>query len=51
MQRMVEEKDEVITSLMEEGEKLQKQQLQSNNLIKRLRRQEKEQEELVKTLK
>lgn len=48
MARLVEDKDEQISSLMMEGEKLAKQQLQSNNLIKKLRKKEKEQEELVK---
>ena len=46
MQRIVEEKDETISALMAEGEKLQKQQLTSNNLIKKLRKKEKEGEEL-----
>lgn len=45
MVRIVEDKDEQISSLMMEGEKLAKQQLQSNNLIKKLRKKEKEQEE------
>lgn len=48
MQRMVEDKDEQISSLMAEGEKLAKQQLTSNNLIKKLRKKEKEQDELVR---
>jgi len=51
MQRIVEEKDEQISSLMAEGEKLAKQQLQSNNLIKKLRKKEKEQEEYSRTLR
>ena len=48
MQRIVEDKDEQISSLMAEGEKLAKQQLTSNNLIKKLRKKEKEQEELCR---
>lgn len=46
MQRIVEDKDETISALMAEGEKLQKQQLTSNNLIKKLRKKEKEADEL-----
>ena len=46
MQRIVEDKDEQISALLAEGEKLTKQQLTSNNLIKKLRKKEKEQEEL-----
>ncbi|XP_067938115.1 TATA element modulatory factor-like isoform X2 [Watersipora subatra] len=46
MQKIVEEKDEQISSLLAEGEKLTKQQLASNNLIKKLRKKEKDVDEL-----
>ncbi|XP_039402387.1 TATA element modulatory factor isoform X3 [Mauremys reevesii] len=41
---LLKEKDEQIKGLMEEGEKLSKQQLQNSNIIKKLRMKEKENE-------
>ena len=41
------EKDEEITALREEGEKLSKQQLQSSNTIKKLRAKDQENKKLV----
>nr|XP_028575268.1 TATA element modulatory factor [Podarcis muralis] len=41
---ILKEKDEQIKGLMEEGEKLSKQQLQNSNIIKKLRAKEKERE-------
>ncbi|XP_070580788.1 TATA element modulatory factor-like isoform X11 [Ptychodera flava] len=49
--RILEEKDEQIEGLMQEGEKLSKQQLQNSNIIKKLRVKEKENETLIKSLK
>lgn len=47
----VKEKDEQITELLQEGEKLSKQQLQCNNIIKKLRVKEKESDSLISTQK
>ncbi|PIO28127.1 hypothetical protein AB205_0206940, partial [Aquarana catesbeiana] len=44
---IMREKDEQIKGLMEEGEKLSKQQLQNSNIIKKLRSKEKEHEHTV----
>ncbi|XP_076075300.1 uncharacterized protein LOC143046160 isoform X1 [Mytilus galloprovincialis] len=41
------EKEQVVTELMQEGEKLSKQQLQGNTIIKKLRAKEKETDSLV----
>ncbi|XP_060540274.1 TATA element modulatory factor isoform X1 [Pantherophis guttatus] len=41
---LLKEKDEQIKELLEEGEKLSKQQLQNSNIIKKLRAKEKERE-------
>lgn len=41
-QKLLIERDEQITQLLSEGEKLSKQQLQLNNVIKKLRSKEKE---------
>ncbi|XP_041364019.1 TATA element modulatory factor-like isoform X2 [Gigantopelta aegis] len=41
------EKDEIIAELRQEGEKLSKQQLQSNTIIKKLRAKEKENDALI----
>ncbi|XP_013402837.1 TATA element modulatory factor isoform X2 [Lingula anatina] len=49
--QLMKEKDEQIAELLEEGEKLSKQQLQSNNIIKKLRAKEKESESLIKSKK
>ncbi|XP_060127007.1 TATA element modulatory factor [Zootoca vivipara] len=43
---ILKEKDEQIKGLMEEGEKLSKQQLQNSNIIKKLRAKEKEREKM-----
>lgn len=45
------EKDEVIAQLQEEGEKLAHQQLHHSNIIKKLRAKERDQEQLLKTLR
>ncbi|CAH0761441.1 unnamed protein product [Diatraea saccharalis] len=47
----LKEKDEVITQLQEEGEKLARQQLQHSNIIKRLRAKEKDNEQVIKSLR
>ncbi|KAM5148365.1 TATA element modulatory factor [Mantella aurantiaca] len=44
---IMREKDEQIEGLMEEGEKLSKQQLHNSNIIKKLRSKEKEHEQTV----
>ncbi|XP_052069075.1 TATA element modulatory factor-like isoform X2 [Mytilus californianus] len=41
------EKEQIVTELMQEGEKLSKQQLQGNTIIKKLRAKEKETDSLV----
>ncbi|XP_033096291.1 TATA element modulatory factor-like isoform X2 [Anneissia japonica] len=46
----LKEKDEQITELMAEGEKLSKQQLQNSKIIKKLRSKEKETEGVLKSL-
>lgn len=51
MSAMMDEKEETIRQLREEGEKLSKQQLQHSNIIKKLRAKEKEQEAAIKNLK
>ncbi|KAK7112682.1 TATA element modulatory factor-like isoform X3 [Littorina saxatilis] len=51
LEAMLIEKDEQITGLMEEGEKLSKQQLQNSNIIKKLRSKEKENEGLIASQK
>uniref|UniRef100_A0A493TB22 TATA element modulatory factor 1 n=1 Tax=Anas platyrhynchos platyrhynchos TaxID=8840 RepID=A0A493TB22_ANAPP len=43
---LLKEKEEQIKGLMEEGEKLSKQQLQNSNMIKKLRAKEKERENI-----
>ncbi|XP_045477382.1 TATA element modulatory factor-like [Harmonia axyridis] len=48
---IVNEKDEMIKQLREEGEKLSKQQLHHSNIIKKLRMKEKENETTIKQLK
>ncbi|XP_055954476.1 TATA element modulatory factor isoform X2 [Patella vulgata] len=49
--KLIEEKDEQINELLLEGEKLSKQQLQSNNIIKKLRSKEKENDILITSQK
>uniref|UniRef100_A0A8C5R5S5 TATA element modulatory factor 1 n=1 Tax=Leptobrachium leishanense TaxID=445787 RepID=A0A8C5R5S5_9ANUR len=44
---IMKEKDEQIKGLMEEGEKLSKQQLHNSNIIKKLRTKEKEHEQTI----
>jgi hypothetical protein len=51
LESLINEKDEVIKELREEGEKLSKQQLQHSNIIKKLRAKEKENESTMKHLK
>ncbi|XP_016059681.1 PREDICTED: TATA element modulatory factor isoform X1 [Miniopterus natalensis] len=48
---LLKDKDEQIRGLMEEGEKLSKQQLQSSNIIKKLRAKDKENENIIVKLK
>jgi len=50
-EQLITEKDEQIAELLTEGEKLSKQQLQSNNIIKKLRSKEKDNESLLKSNK
>uniref|UniRef100_A0A2K6N277 TATA element modulatory factor 1 n=1 Tax=Rhinopithecus bieti TaxID=61621 RepID=A0A2K6N277_RHIBE len=47
---LLKEKDEQIQGLMEEGEKLSKQQLHNSNIIKKLRAKDKENENMVAKL-
>ncbi|XP_071486412.1 TATA element modulatory factor-like [Diadema antillarum] len=49
--KLLAEKDEQITELLTEGEKLSKQQLQNSTIIKKLRAKEKETDKLVKSQK
>ncbi|KAJ3663191.1 hypothetical protein Zmor_007495 [Zophobas morio] len=51
LETLMNEKDETIKELREEGEKLSKQQLQHSNIIKKLRAKEKENESTIKHLK
>ncbi|XP_067127361.1 TATA element modulatory factor [Centruroides vittatus] len=51
VEKMLKEKDQLISELMDEGEKLSKQQLQHTSLIKKLRNKDKERENLLKTQK
>ncbi|XP_045847858.1 TATA element modulatory factor isoform X2 [Meles meles] len=47
---LLKEKDEQIRGLMEEGEKLSKQQLHNSNIIKKLRAKDKENENIIAKL-
>ncbi|XP_032314000.1 TATA element modulatory factor isoform X2 [Camelus ferus] len=47
---LLKEKDEQIQGLMEEGEKLSKQQLHNSNIIKKLRAKDKENENIIAKL-
>ena len=47
----MKEKDQQVAELLEEGEKLSKQQLQSNNIIKKLRAKEKDNDAILKSQK
>ncbi|KAL5017812.1 hypothetical protein ScPMuIL_003534 [Solemya velum] len=51
LHNVLREKEQQVTELLEEGEKLSKQQLQSNNIIKKLRAKEKENEVLITSQK
>lgn len=51
LETLVNEKDEIIKELREEGEKLSKQQLQHSNIIKKLRAKEKENESAIRNQK
>lgn len=51
LQAVLDEKDEQLAGLMEEGEKLSKQQLQNSNIIKKLRSKEKENEAVLASQK
>lgn len=51
LETLINEKDETIKELREEGEKLSKQQLQHSNIIKKLRAKEKENESTMKHMK
>ncbi|KAL3274377.1 hypothetical protein HHI36_015775 [Cryptolaemus montrouzieri] len=48
---IINDKDEMIKQLREEGEKLSRQQLQHSNIIKKLRTKEKENETTIKQLR
>jgi len=48
---VLREKEEQIQQLLEEGEKLSKTQLQHNNIIKKLRAKEKENDNQITLLK
>lgn len=50
VQKVLSEKEESIKGLLEEGEKLSKQHLQQNNLIKKLKTQLKEKESALETV-
>ncbi|XP_060802676.1 LOW QUALITY PROTEIN: TATA element modulatory factor [Amyelois transitella] len=51
MENALKEKDDVIAQLQEEGEKLAKQQLQHSNIIKKLRAKEKDNEQVIKSMR
>ncbi|XP_076437011.1 uncharacterized protein LOC143276311 isoform X2 [Babylonia areolata] len=51
LEAVLAEKDEQIAGLLEEGEKLSKQQLQNSTIIKKLRAKEKENEKLLSSQK
>ncbi|RVE42577.1 hypothetical protein evm_012774 [Chilo suppressalis] len=51
LENALKEKDEVISQLQEEGEKLARQQLQHSNIIKKLRAKEKDNEQVIKSLR
>jgi ppGpp synthetase/RelA/SpoT-type nucleotidyltranferase len=50
LQRQLLTKDEQITELMHEGERLSKQELKQGTIIKKLRTKEKEQEKAIEAL-
>ncbi|CAG4946292.1 unnamed protein product [Parnassius apollo] len=47
----IKERDEMIAQLQEEGEKLARQELQHSNIIKKLRAKEKDNEQVIKSLR
>ena len=47
--RLAEEKEQLVLELLQEGEKLSKQQLANSNIIKKLRAKEKETDSVAKT--
>ena len=51
LERLLQEKDQQVAELLDEGEKLSKQQLTSNNIIKKLRAKEKDNDSLIKSHK
>lgn len=51
LENSMKEKDDMISQLQEEGEKLAKQQLQHSNIIKKLRTKEKDNEAVIKSLR
>ncbi|XP_048487519.1 TATA element modulatory factor [Plutella xylostella] len=51
LENTLKEKDEMISQLQEEGEKLSRQQLQHSNIIKKLRQKEKDNEQVIKSLR
>ncbi|XP_045495539.1 TATA element modulatory factor [Colias croceus] len=48
---LLKEKDDMIAQLQEEGEKLARQELQHSNIIKKLRAKEKDNEQVIKSLR
>lgn len=48
IEKSLKEKEQIIAELLEEGEKLSKQQLQNSNIIKKLRAKDKETDQLCK---
>ncbi|XP_075978981.1 TATA element modulatory factor [Anticarsia gemmatalis] len=51
LENSLKEKDDIISQLQEEGEKLARQQLQHSNIIKKLRAKEKDNEQVIKGLR
>ena len=50
-EKLLREKDQQISELLMEGEKLSKQQLTTSNVIKKLRSKDKENDSLIKTFR
>ena len=51
LETILKEKDDMIAQLHEEGEKLARQELQHSNIIKKLRAKEKDNEQVIKSLR
>lgn len=51
LENTIKEKDEMISQLQEEGEKLARHELQHTNIIKKLRAKEKDNEQVIKGLR